>query len=262
MNLKQIISKLASVAATPVMMPTPNEMQADKKCSGATGRIGNTVLQTPNLPNDKKGIEKAIKVYYGKLEIIVRQRCDGSANCGTKVSFENCFRMHHDEVVRDLISGLTIIDDTAMAAQDLRPGREPTVPNQNTPSQTGPTSTERRNCKLRRSRCLCQFYKAKALFEIRSAKEAEFFGLEVEKYSIPQTTPPQTPLQIERAKEKNRQKFQEECKKIKKESGYASDSPCSKDARDKFNYSDCREFCEKCTTGSPSPEGIEGIDFG
>ncbi|MFM8006784.1 MAG: hypothetical protein ACKO86_18010, partial [Dolichospermum sp.] len=37
--------------------------------------------------------------------------------------------------------------------------------------------------------------------------------------------------------------FQEECKKIKKESGYLSDSPCSKNDRDKFNYSDCADFC-------------------
>lgn len=261
MNLKKIISKLASVAATPVMMPTPNEMQADKKCAGATGRIGNTVLQAPNKPSDKKGIEKAIKVYYGKLETIVKQRCDGSADCGKKSSFETCFNMYHDELVRELISGLTTVDDTAMAAQDLRPGREPAVPNQNVPSQTGPT-INKKNCIMRRTRCLCQFYKARAIFEIRAAKESEFFGLEVDKYSIPQTVPPQTPIQIERAREKNRQKFQEECKKIKKESGYLSDSPCSKNDRDKFNYSDCADFCEKCTTGSPSPEGIEGIDLG
>ena len=270
-NLKNIIKKLSAIAATPVVM-APNQ-----KCPGATGKIGATVLGPapgdidPNLTDEAakaRALEKKIKVYYGKLEQIIRSKCDSTDTCGSKSSFESCFRIHHDALYQELegkIYSILDIDDdgTAMAAQDLRPGRDTSS---NPSQQSGPNSTtmaptERRNCELNRKRCLCQFYIAKANFEIRSAREAEFFNAEIEKYYIP-ASQQSTTVAYELAKEKNKKKFAAECAEIKKNSKYVSDSPCSLNAQGKHNYSDCSKFCQKCTSGGDvSPEAIEALNF-
>ena len=270
-NLKSIIQKLSALAATPVVM-APNQ-----KCPGATGKIGATVLGPapgdidPTLTSDAakaRALEKKIQVYYGKVEQIIRSKCDSTDTCGSKSSFESCFRIHHDALYQELqgkIYSILDIDDdgTVMAAQDLKISRDTSYnPDQQSgPNSTTMTSTQRRNCELNRKRCLCQFYIAKAYFEIRSAREAEFFNAEIEKYYIP-ASQQSNPTAYNLAKEKNKKKFATECAKIKENSKYVSDSPCSLNAQGKHNYSDCSKFCQNCTSGGDiSPEAIEALNF-
>jgi hypothetical protein len=245
------------------------------KCDGVTGKIGNITLKAPPInisatdwatlsdAEKARADEKNIKTYYGKLLKAVKN-CSSTDECSSKGTFEGCFQSEHAKVIEDMkkMTASTEVSEegTAIAAVDpmigLNPNLEPEPGYSGPPTQMGPT--ERRNCILRKNRCLCEFYIAKAKHEILSAQEAELYNKGVEKYYIN----PSIPVSRRDAeKAKMKQKFSEACKKISEKSGYLGDSPCKKKPDGKFMYSDCKDFCEKCSQGEPDAGSIEVQEF-
>ena len=250
-------------------------MQNNAKCAGVTGKIGSITLEAPpidtttfdwvNLSDVEKAKaqEKRIKVYYGKLLKAVKN-CSSTDECSSKGTFEGCFQSEHAKVIEEMkkmtASTEVFEEGTALAAAEpmigLNPNLEPEPGYSGPPNQMGPT--ERRNCILRKKRCLCEFYIAKAKHEILSAQEAELYNKGLEKYYI---NPAVTSTRLDAEKAKMKQKFTEACKKLPEKSGYLGDSPCKKKPDGKFMYSDCKDFCEKCSQGEPDAVSIEGQDF-
>jgi len=239
------------------------------KCAGVTGKIGNITLESPPIDvlswdwnslsdlEQAKAKEKRIKVYYGKLLKAVKN-CSSTDECSSKGTFEGCFQSEHARVIEEMkkmtASTEVFEEGTALAAAEPSIGPEPGA--SGPPNQMGPT--ERRNCILRKKRCLCEFYIAKAKHEILAAQEAEFYNKGLEKYYI---NPSVTSTRLDAEKAKMKQKFGENCKKLPEKSGYLGDSPCKKKPDGKFMYSDCKDFCEKCSQGEPDAGAIEGQDF-
>jgi hypothetical protein len=262
-NYQNLIKKLT--AALSIQTAPAN----NTKCAGVTGKIGNITLESPPLDmsiddlisfsevQEAKAQEKRIKVYYSKLLKAVKN-CSSTDDCSSKGTFEGCFQSEHARVIEEMkkMTASTEVSEegTALAAAEPSIGPEPGA--SGPPTQMGPT--ERRNCILRKKRCLCEFYIAKAKHEILAAQEAEFYNKGVEKYYISSSLL-STRLDAEMAKMK--QKFGENCKKLPEKSGYLGDSPCKKKPDGKFMYSDCKDFCEKCSQGEPDATSIEGQDF-
>jgi hypothetical protein len=244
-------------------------MQNNAKCAGVTGKIGNITLEAPPINisatdwatlsdvEKAKAQEKRIKVYYGKLLKAVKN-CSSTDECSSKGTFEGCFQSEHAKVIEEMkkMTASTEVyeEGTALAAAEpiIGPAPESSGP----PNQMGPT--ERRNCILRKKRCLCEFYIAKAKHEILAAQEAEFYNKGLEKYYI---NPSVTSTRLDAEKAKMKQKFTEACKKLPEKSGYLGDSPCKKKPDGKFMYSDCKDFCEKCSQGEPDAGSIEVQEF-
>jgi hypothetical protein len=262
-NYQNLIKKLT--AALSIQTAPAN----NAKCAGVTGKIGSITLESPpidvlswdwaNLSDVEKAKaqEKRIKVYYGKLLKAVKD-CSSTDECSSKGTFEGCFQSEHAKVIEEMkkmtASTEVFEEGTALAAAEpiIGPAPEGSGP----PNQMGPT--ERRNCILRKKRCLCQFYIAKAKHEILAAQEAELYNKGLEKYYI---NPSVTSTRLDAEKAKMKQKFTEACKKLPEKSGYLGDSPCKKKPDGKFMYSDCKDFCEKCSQGEPDATSIEGQDF-
>jgi len=277
-NLKQILKKLT--AAMPLPEPSIGPDQSGK-CPGSTGKIGSTDLlvnppgkpeRISQMPLDTTWVqwskiqENKIKAYFFKVNSAIRA-CDTGSDCKRASNFNACFKPKHDKAVRELenkefkVSMVMPMEDAIAAVERfiMDPAYEPSAPlDQNAPKPTDQMRpTEKRNCELRKDRCLCDFYTKKATYMSKAAEQEMLYKNECGPYFIGEGLSEEERAKREQA---NKEKLAKACKKIKEDFDPDS-SPCKKKQDGKYYFNDCKEFCEKCSQGEPSPEGIEGTTF-